>query len=77
MLMQALTAALADPNVTITDEASAMERLGHAPLLVPGDWRNLKITWPDDFALAEQLLGVCHASANQASSTSNPGQAPT
>jgi 2-C-methyl-D-erythritol 4-phosphate cytidylyltransferase len=76
MLMQALTAALADPNVTITDEASAMERLGHAPLLVPGDWRNLKITWPEDFALAEQLLGLRHASANQAPNTSNQGQAP-
>lgn len=63
MLMQALTNALADPTATITDEASAMERLGHAPLLVPGDGRNLKITWPEDFALAEQWLSVHNTSA--------------
>ncbi len=63
MLLHALTAALADPTATITDEASAMERLGHAPLLVPGDARNLKITWPEDFALAEHWLSVHHTSA--------------
>lgn len=40
----------------ITDEASAMEQAGHAPLLVPGSLLNLKITWPQDFALAESIL---------------------
>jgi 2-C-methyl-D-erythritol 4-phosphate cytidylyltransferase len=75
MLARALAAALADPTATITDEASAMERLGHAPLLVPGDWRNLKITWPEDFALAEQWLGLRQASAH-ASSHLNQGPSP-
>lgn len=56
MLTHALRDALADASASITDEASAMERLGHAPRLVLGDGRNLKITWPEDFALAEQLL---------------------
>lgn len=39
-----------------TDEASAVEAMGHAPKLVRGDIENLKVTWPEDFALAERLL---------------------
>lgn len=39
-----------------TDEAQAMEWQGHAPLLVPGDVRNIKITTPADLAFAEALL---------------------
>ena len=40
----------------ITDEASAMERMGYAPLLVQGSSSNFKVTYPDDFALAQALL---------------------
>ncbi|MEY4764970.1 MAG: hypothetical protein RI907_1643, partial [Pseudomonadota bacterium] len=40
----------------ITDEASAIEALGHQPRLVTGSFENFKLTWPDDFALAERLL---------------------
>ena len=40
-----------------TDEAQAVEWAGHAPRLVLGDPRNLKVTWPADLALAEQWLG--------------------
>jgi len=40
----------------ITDEASAMERAGYRPLLVPGSMRNFKVTWPDDFDVMERLL---------------------
>ncbi|HSI49499.1 MAG TPA: 2-C-methyl-D-erythritol 4-phosphate cytidylyltransferase [Ideonella sp.] len=47
--------AAADP-AQITDEASAVEALGHQPLLVRGDYENFKVTWPGDFALAERLL---------------------
>ncbi len=43
-------------GVNITDESSAVEALGLAPLLVPGDQENLKLTWPTDFALAKRLL---------------------
>ena len=43
-------------GVDITDEASAVEVLGLAPRLVPGDLENFKLTWPADFALAERLL---------------------
>lgn len=59
LLRPALRATLADPVAAeaITDEASAIEALGHAPRLVPGALDNFKLTWPDDFALAERLLG--------------------
>lgn len=40
----------------VTDEASAIEAQGRSPLLVRGALENLKITYPDDFALAERLL---------------------
>jgi 2-C-methyl-D-erythritol 4-phosphate cytidylyltransferase len=40
----------------ITDEASAVEHTGLRPLLVPGGSQNFKVTYPDDFALAEAVL---------------------
>ena len=40
----------------ITDEASAIELLGHAPLLVNSSAQNFKVTYPEDFALAEAIL---------------------
>lgn len=56
----ALHAALADAAAKgfagITDEASAMERLGLSPRLVPGSAQNLKVTYPADFAFAEAVL---------------------
>ena len=58
-LIDALSAAgdLSDAsNVLITDESSAMERLGHAPKLVRGSAQNFKVTYPEDFALAEAVL---------------------
>jgi 2-C-methyl-D-erythritol 4-phosphate cytidylyltransferase len=42
----------------VTDESSAIEAMGHAPRLVPGDIENFKLTWPADFALAARLLGT-------------------
>ena len=52
LLMQALERA----GNQVTDEASAVEALGLRPLLVPGGTQNFKITYPDDFALAEAVL---------------------
>jgi 2-C-methyl-D-erythritol 4-phosphate cytidylyltransferase/2-C-methyl-D-erythritol 2,4-cyclodiphosphate synthase len=46
-------------GVVVTDEASAVEALGHSPKLVLGDFENFKVTWPGDFALAERLLQNC------------------
>lgn len=40
----------------VTDEASAIEAAGLHPRLVAGSSFNFKITYPDDFALAEALL---------------------
>ena len=50
-------AAVADTGFAgITDEASAMERLGLRPRLVEGSAMNLKVTYPADFAFAEAVL---------------------
>ena len=54
-LRAALTAALA-AGVAVTDEASAMEWAGHPVLLSPGRADNLKITQPEDLALARFYL---------------------
>ena len=52
LLKRALLAAGAE----ITDEASAIEKLGLSPLLVEADSRNLKITRPRDLQLASLIL---------------------
>lgn len=54
-LSQAIEAALNDGFV-VTDDASAMEHAGQHPLLVRGHADNLKITIPEDLALAEFYL---------------------
>ena len=40
----------------VTDESSAMEQLGHAPLLVQGKATNIKLTHADDIPIVEQYL---------------------
>jgi 2-C-methyl-D-erythritol 4-phosphate cytidylyltransferase len=58
-LLQAMETAgdLSDPaNALMTDESSAMERMGHAPKLVRGSAQNFKVTYPEDFAFAELVL---------------------
>lgn len=54
-LTHALSQALSQ-GVQITDEASAIEWLGEAPALVQGRADNIKITQPEDLALAEFYL---------------------
>lgn len=51
-----LHSAMAHAGEAVTDEASAVEALGHRPKLVPGALENFKITYPQDFVLAERLL---------------------
>ncbi|CAM4151801.1 2-C-methyl-D-erythritol 4-phosphate cytidylyltransferase [Kerstersia similis] len=48
LLRAALAQARAQGRV-VTDEASAMEMMGHAPMLVRGSPRNAKLTWSEDF----------------------------
>ena len=55
-LHDALAAVADSAFADITDEASAMERLGLKPLLVEGSAQNFKVTYPADFALAEAIL---------------------
>ena len=52
LLLQALRQA-ARP---VTDEAGAIEQLGLKPRLVAGSRENLKVTWPGDLAIAEDIL---------------------
>jgi 2-C-methyl-D-erythritol 4-phosphate cytidylyltransferase len=40
----------------ITDEASALERMGQSPLLVASGVDNFKVTYPNDFELARVVL---------------------
>ena len=54
-LLQALEQALAE-GIPVTDEASAMELVGCAPLIIPGTQSNIKITCADDLALADYYL---------------------
>jgi 2-C-methyl-D-erythritol 4-phosphate cytidylyltransferase len=51
-----LQRALVTAGDKVTDESSAIEALGLQPRLVPGEIENLKLTWPQDFALARRLL---------------------
>jgi 2-C-methyl-D-erythritol 4-phosphate cytidylyltransferase len=55
-LHQALALAATTGFAGITDEASAIERQGLSPRLVPGSALNLKVTYPADFAFAEAVL---------------------
>ncbi|MET0311249.1 MAG: 2-C-methyl-D-erythritol 4-phosphate cytidylyltransferase [Burkholderiaceae bacterium] len=52
----ALSQALAQAGDAVTDEASAMEAAGHAPKLVAGGAQNFKVTYAEDFELAEAIL---------------------
>ncbi|HDP89805.1 MAG TPA: 2-C-methyl-D-erythritol 4-phosphate cytidylyltransferase [Thioalkalivibrio sp.] len=64
----ALRAALqraAEEGAVITDEASALEYVGQSPLLVEGRGDNIKITRPEDLALAEFFLRQEAAEPNQ------------
>ena len=52
-------------GVMVTDEASAVEALGHSPRLVPGRRDNLKITHPEDLALAGMILAAQDSEQNE------------
>ena len=58
-----LRPALLAAGDAVTDESSAIEALGHAPRLVRGDNTNLKVTWPEDFVLAERLMDGVQSAA--------------
>ena len=51
-----LCTALQAAGDAVTDESGAIEMQGLEPLLVPGSAQNFKITYPEDFELAEAVL---------------------
>ena len=54
-LQAALDRAL-QAGIAVTDDASALERIGLQPKLVKASSQNFKVTYPEDFALAEAIL---------------------
>ncbi|SSS06065.1 2-C-methyl-D-erythritol 4-phosphate cytidylyltransferase [Acinetobacter baumannii] len=54
-LKKAIETALKN-NLTITDEASALESVGESVQVVMGRSDNIKITYPDDLELARLIL---------------------
>jgi 2-C-methyl-D-erythritol 4-phosphate cytidylyltransferase len=52
LLVQALQRA----RGAVTDEASAVEQMGLKPKLVAGSRENIKVTWPEDLAMAQSIL---------------------
>jgi 2-C-methyl-D-erythritol 4-phosphate cytidylyltransferase len=50
-------------NISATDDAELLEHLGYPVRVIPGSRLNIKITTPDDLALAKGVLGAFHASS--------------
>ncbi len=46
-----------EDGFTATDDASLLERLGHPVQILEGDYRNIKVTTPEDILIAVALLG--------------------
>ena len=48
---------LADEDSAITDDAMVVERMTNQPVkLIKGNYRNIKITTPEDMLIAEMYL---------------------
>lgn len=43
-------------NFFSTDDVALVERMGHEVVVVQGDWRNIKITSPEDLVIAKAFL---------------------
>lgn len=56
-LLRRAYALAAQDNYLGTDDAALVERLGVRVKIVPGSYRNLKVTTPEDLITAEALLG--------------------
>ena len=55
LLRESIAASIAD-NLLVTDEAQALEYRGYRPGIVPGGPHNIKVSSPEDLALAEFYL---------------------
>lgn len=54
IIREAYRVAMRD-GVPATDDSSLVERLGYPVTLVPGERGNIKVTYPEDFAVAETM----------------------
>lgn len=54
-LLKAARAAMQQTGESITDDCMCVEALGIRPVLVEGDRTNIKITYPEDLAIAEAI----------------------
>ncbi len=61
-----LVRAYAQKDLSSTDDAQLVERLGERVLVLTGDPRNVKITVPADLQLARAILGVAGSQAKAA-----------
>jgi 2-C-methyl-D-erythritol 4-phosphate cytidylyltransferase len=52
-----ITKAYEDLTAEVTDDATAVERLGHKVQLYMGDYKNIKVTTAEDLALARIIAG--------------------
>ncbi|MEZ5435305.1 MAG: 2-C-methyl-D-erythritol 4-phosphate cytidylyltransferase [Pseudomonadales bacterium] len=59
-LLLAALQSVREKNLAVTDEASAMEAAGHRVKVVAGTRSNIKITYPEDLALAAFYLQQEH-----------------
>lgn len=53
----------ADLNAAVTDDSYLVEKLGHPVVFVEGSGTNIKVTHPEDLALAEALMQELSASS--------------
>lgn len=58
-LLRAALKKAAEDGAQITDDCSAVERLGMSVRMVEGDERNIKVTTPLDLKIAEVLMEEC------------------
>jgi 2-C-methyl-D-erythritol 4-phosphate cytidylyltransferase len=56
--------AMAD-SFSATDDAALIERTGGEVHIIMGDYRNIKITTPEDLILAETFLSAIERESNQ------------
>lgn len=50
---------------SFTDDASVVEKLGYPVHIIEGDYRNIKITFPEDIEIAQVYLDSLHRNAMQ------------
>jgi 2-C-methyl-D-erythritol 4-phosphate cytidylyltransferase len=61
-----LQRALEHAGSAVTDESSAIEAMGKQPLLIESSAQNFKVTYPQDFALAQAVLQARAADKKEA-----------